>query len=317
MPLTNLNLDTLRTLVEAYDLGGFGQAAERLGRTPSAISLQMKRLQEDVGAPLFRKDGRTFALTEIGEIVLSYGRRILELNDELLHTVQGASLAGQVRIGLPQDFAETILPQALAQFARLYPLVQIEVKIDGNAALAEAVEKGQLDVALIIGHADRPMAQKVGELKMVWIAGENFSRRDDQDLPLVLLGPQCIFRRTAVEALNQAGIGWRIALVSPSLAGLWAAATAGLGITVRSNFGLPKTLTAGTTLFGLPELPSIPVSLHLKDKEGHGATERFAEILRDLVAHSQLQEQLILEGAQLDRFHEYCVRMGESLRGFS
>src|SRR5271166_6395842 len=94
MTLKNLDLDTLRTLVTAYDLGGYGRAAERLGRTPSAVSLQMKRLQQDVGSTLFRKDGRNLALTEIGEIVLRYGRRILELNDEMLDTARGASLAG-------------------------------------------------------------------------------------------------------------------------------------------------------------------------------------------------------------------------------
>src|SRR4051812_17493879 len=105
--MTNLDLDTLRTLVLAHDLGSYGQAAERLGRTPSAISLQMKRLQQDVGATLFRKEGRSLALTEVGHLVLRYGRRILEINDEAVDTARGASLAGSVRIGFAQDFANT------------------------------------------------------------------------------------------------------------------------------------------------------------------------------------------------------------------
>ena len=146
MALTNLDLDTLRTLVIAYDLGGYGRAAERLGRTPSAISLQMKRLQQDVGAILFRKDGRNLALTEIGEMVLRYGRRILELNDEMLDTVRGASLAGTVRLGFAQDFAETVLPQALSRFTELNPLMQIDARIDRNAALVNAIENGQREV---------------------------------------------------------------------------------------------------------------------------------------------------------------------------
>src|SRR6201995_1937421 len=105
MLLLNLDLDTLRTLVTTHDLGGLAQAADRLGRTPSAISLQMKRLQDELGVPLFRKRGRGLSLTEAGEVALAYARRILALNDELLDTMQGTNLAGHIRVGSPQDFA--------------------------------------------------------------------------------------------------------------------------------------------------------------------------------------------------------------------
>jgi DNA-binding transcriptional LysR family regulator len=105
---------------------GYGQAAARLRRTHSAIRLQMKRLQEDIGATLFRKDGRGLALTEACEIVLRYGRRMLALNDELLDTIRGAPLAGSVRLGFSQDFAETVLPPVLSQFTKLYPLVLVD-----------------------------------------------------------------------------------------------------------------------------------------------------------------------------------------------
>src|SRR3954468_24629525 len=143
MMLPNLDLDTLRTLVVANELGGYGEAGARLGRTPSAISLQMKRLQHDVGAPLFRKQGRGIALTEAGENVLHFARRMLALNDELLDTVRGASLRGSVRLGVSQDFADEILPRVLSRFSALYPLVMVELRIDGNAALVNAVEKDE------------------------------------------------------------------------------------------------------------------------------------------------------------------------------
>src|SRR5829696_3336211 len=106
----------------ANELGGYGAAGARLGRTPSAISLQMKRLQRDVNAPVFRKHGRGVTLTEAGEIVLRYAKRILALNDELLDTVRGAALRGSVRLGFSQDFADEILPGVLARFSALYPL---------------------------------------------------------------------------------------------------------------------------------------------------------------------------------------------------
>jgi DNA-binding transcriptional LysR family regulator len=286
MDLTNLDLDTLRTLIVANDLGGYRQAAKRLSRTPSAISLQMKRLQEDIGATLFRKDGRGTALTEVGEIALHYGRRMLALNDELLDTVRGASLAGSVRLGFSQDFAESVLPAVLSQFTKLYPLVLMEVRIEGNAALVEAVEKGQLDMALAVGHADRPTAQLLGELELVWIAGQDFSARSGQPLPLVLLGPQCAFRKKAIEKLDEAGIPWRIAAVSPSLAGLWASAIGGLGITARTSLGLPARLASDRTLLNLPTLGSFPVTLHSRPKATNGGVERLGAIINDVLVQN-------------------------------
>jgi len=280
--MINLDLDTLRTLVVANDLGGYGQAATRLGRTPSAISLQMKKLQASVGATIFRKSGRGVALTEAGEIVLRYARRMLALNDEVLDTVRGASLAGRIRIGVSQDFAETVLPRALSQFTKLYPLVQLEVRIEGNAALVESVSKGEIDLVLVVGHAQRPSAIPLGTIDLVWIAGRDFAPRDEP-LPLVVLGPQCVFRKEAIESLDAAGHPWRIAAVSPSLAGLWALGMAGLGVTVRSALGVPRSLVSHKTLFDLPRLGAFPVTLHAAAGMLSPGVERLRDILRDVV----------------------------------
>jgi DNA-binding transcriptional LysR family regulator len=306
MVLQNIDLDTLRTLVVANDLGGYRQAAERLGRTPSAISLQMKRLQEDVGAKLFRKNGRNVVLSEAGEIVLRYGRRMLALNDELLDTVRGAALAGEMKIGFSQDFAGAILPQALLRFRKLYPLVQIEVRIDGNAVLAEAVENRQLDMALAIGHAQRRSARVLRELQLVWIAGREFSYRNDEVLPLVALGPQCVFRLQMQKALDQAGIGWRIAAVSPSLTGMWAAAIAGLGVTVRSGAGLPAGLKAEARMFDLPGLETVPITLHQAETDKPGAVERLSEIVSELVTQTFPGETRKSKAAPLRSMKRYA-----------
>jgi len=286
MNVTNLDLDTLRTLVVACDLGGYGQAAHQLGRTPSAVSLQMKRLQEDVGATLFRKEGRSLALTEIGEIVLRYGRKMLDLNDEVLDTARGASLAGTVKLGFAQDFSETVLPQVLSRFTKLYPLVQIEVQIDKSSSIVKAVENGQLDLALATGNADRPTAQKLGELPLVWIADRQFLPRKDQPLPLIMFEANCMVRQRALTTLDHAGIPWRIAMVSPSLAGLWAGASAGLGVTVRANLFLPASLAVDPELFGLPNLGSLAVTLHRAGDEKPSAVERLTEIIRDVALKS-------------------------------
>lgn len=275
---TNLDLDTLRTLAVASDRGGLAQAAEHLGRTPSAISLQMKRLQEDLGAPVFRKRGRGLALTEEGEIVLSYARRMLGLNDELLDKMQGANLAGHIRVGCPQDFA-SMLPSVLSLFASLYPRMQIELHVDGNAALREAVDNARVDVAVVIGHEDRAGAQAIGRLKLAWIASSHFSIPKKQPLPLAVLGPQCIFRRTALQRLEAANMPHRISANSPSLNGLWAALLGGLGVTARTPLNLPEGLVSAESLHGLPPLGSLPVTLHRHAGSQGVATDRMASLL--------------------------------------
>jgi DNA-binding transcriptional LysR family regulator len=185
---------------------------------------------------------------------------MLALNDDLLQTVQGVTLAGTVRIGAPQDFA-SVLPDALRQFTALYPRTQVELRIEGNGALIEALDKGHLDLTLTIGFADRKDALLLGELPVLWIASRTF-RMQDASLPLAVLGPQCAFRKAAVQQLEAAGIPYRIAATSPSLDGLWAALQGGLGITARTAMQLPASLMANKSLHRLPVLSSFPVALH-------------------------------------------------------
>lgn len=279
----NLDMDTLRTLVVAHERGGLAQAAEQLGRTPSAISLQMKRLQEDLGVALFRKRGRGLTLTEAGETALAYARRMLVLNDELLDTMQGANLAGQIRLGCPQDFA-SMLPSVLSHFASLYPRMQIELHIEGNSALIDAIDKARIDLAVVIGHEDHPGAQTVGQLDVVWIASPAFSPPPHkQPLPLAMLGAQCIFRRRTLERLDAAKIPYRIAANSPSLNGLSAALLGGLGMTARTAFNLPEGLVSAASLHSLPPLGRLPVTLHRHPRSTGAAVERMAYLVMKAV----------------------------------
>ena len=277
---TNLDLDTLRTLVVAHDLGGLAQAGDRLGRTPSAISLQMKRLRDDLGIAVFRKHGRGLVLTEAGEVALAYARRILAIHDELLDTVQADGLAGNIRIGCPQDFA-AILPSVLSQLAALFPRMQVELLIEGNAALAEAIEKSRIDLAIVIGHERRSAAQTVGQLDLVWIASSTFVPPQGRPLPLVVLGPQCAFRKCAIQHLEAIGMSYRIAASSPSLDGLRAALLGGLGITARTPFNLSQGLVYAESLYGLPLLGVLPVTLHRNAHLSGDAADRMAMLLTE------------------------------------
>nr|WP_277403569.1 LysR substrate-binding domain-containing protein [Achromobacter insuavis] len=286
-PVT-FDLDVLRSFVAGVELGSFGRAADRLGRSTSAVSAQLKKLEEQAGVPLLRKAGRGLTLTDAGETMLAYARRLLELNDQASVAVRGTRLQGRVRLGLQEDFGEILLPHVLGQFARAHPQVRIEARVARNAELLERVAAGELDLALAWDHdAARPHGVRLAELPLCWIgpavtdpAGAAPARDADGALPLVAFEAPCLFRSRATDALDRAGIAWTAAFISPSLAGLWAAASAGLGLMVRTPLGLPaglRVLAPGEQ--GLPSLPPLSLSLY----HAQGRPGPVAAALADIV----------------------------------
>lgn len=291
MRQVTFDLDVLRSFVAGVDLGSFGRAADRLGRSTSAVSAQLKKLEEQAGVPLLRKEGRGLALTEAGETMLAYARRLLTLNDQASRAVRGAELEGRVRLGLQEDFGETLLPQVLGQFARAHPKVRIEARVARNADLLERIALAQLDLALAWDHDARlPHAERLLELPMCWIgpAAPGASVfTDDGDVPLVAFEAPCLFRDCATEALDRANLSWRAAFTSPSLAGLWAAATAGLGVAVRTPLGLPATVrTLAPGEQGLPALPSISLSLYQAQAQPDPVAAALGDIVRQCILDS-------------------------------
>lgn len=292
---TNLDMDVLRTFATGFELGSFARAAERLGRSQSAISTQIRKLEQQIGQPLVRKAGRGLALTEAGEALLSYAKRILELNDDAVDLIRGSRVEGWVRLGLPQDFAEAWLPDVLGRFARLHPKVKVEVRVERNLGLVAKTASGELDLSLAWGTgSDAPHARHIGDLPVGWIARPGWAGLDApgaEPLPLIAFDAPCVFRDPSIAALDRAGIAWRVAYTSTSLSGLWAAAAAGLGITMRTRIGLPPSLTMlDAHAVHLPALPAIALSLHRAEAEPTGAVQLLEEILlsvvRDRIADS-------------------------------
>ncbi|MBO9125611.1 MULTISPECIES: LysR substrate-binding domain-containing protein [unclassified Rhizobium] len=290
MRRTIFDLDVLRTFVTGMELGNFARAADRLGRSTSAISAQLKKLEEQAGTPIFRKSGRGLALTDAGETMLGYARRLLELNDEAAAAVHSVELEGWVRLGLQEDFGETLLPEVLGRFARAHPKVRIEARVVRNVELIERVMSGKLDLALawsdgtLTSHCDR-----IGEVPMRWIGSAAVSSGWDpasgEPLPLAALEAPCLMRSAATRALDAAGISWRLAFVSPSLGGLWAATAAGLGITLRTPVGLPgKVRPIMAEELALPELPGLGLVLHRAEAESAPAVARLAGLVRQSVS---------------------------------
>ncbi|MDE1994377.1 MAG: LysR family transcriptional regulator [Rhizobiaceae bacterium] len=289
MRRTNFDLDVLRSFVTGMELGNFAKAAERLGRSTSAVSAQLKKLEEQTGTPIFRKAGRGLALTDAGEIMLAYARRLLDLNDEAAAAIHGTDLEGWVRLGLQEDFGETLLPEVLGRFARAHPKVRIEARVVRNAELVERVGTGKLDLALAWSDGfSMAHTQRVAEVPMCWVAPARGSigwhAESGEPMPLASLEAPCLLRTIATRVLDHAGIGWRISFISPSLGGLWAATAAGLGVAVRTPLGLPDKVRILTPAdAGLPALPKLDLVLHRAEAESSPATERLASIILQAV----------------------------------
>jgi DNA-binding transcriptional LysR family regulator len=220
----NFDLDVLRSFATGMDLGSFAKAADRLGRSTSAVSAQLKKLEDQAGTPIFHKSGRGLALTEAGETMLAYARRLLELNDEAAIAVHGVELEGWVRLGLQEDFSESLLPEVLGRFMRAHPKVRIEARMARNAELLDRVISGRLDLALAwSAGAPTPHFERVARTPMRWIGSatkrEAWRTLQGEPLPLAALEAPCLFRTAATNALDRAGLAWRLAFVSPSLGG--------------------------------------------------------------------------------------------------
>jgi DNA-binding transcriptional LysR family regulator len=292
----NLDVALLRTFVAVVELGSVARAAERVGRSQPAASLQMKRLEDVIGTPLFRKSGRGLSLTEDGDVLLTYAHRLLELNDETVAAATTLKLSGSVRLGIPQDFAEGVLTNVLARFARTHPSVAIEVRADKNAVLREALTRRQLDFMLTFGDGTSRDVVKLGSVPIVWIASRDRSWERAGKIPLIVFDLPCEFRRVGVKALEAAGMAYRIAFSSPSLSSQWSAIEAGLGISVRTPIGLRSTLRTLGRKDGLPELPDIDVCLRSgagkQDAPAQKLQEIVVETIRENLRNSSKQQRL-------------------------
>jgi len=279
-----LDLESLRSFAAGVELGTFVRAAEHVGRSTSAVSAQLRKLEQQVGSPILQKSGRSLVLTSKGEVLLAYARRLLDLNAEAVASLREADQTSCLRIGLQEDFSDHVLTGALRDFADACPRVRVETRIARNAELLRLIETGVLDLALAwdSGRA-LPHSQALGGVPMCWIEsrrpGTSLKARDEA-LPLVVVEAPCLMRNAATQALDRAGIAWRIALTSVSLSGVWAAVSAGLGITVRTRIGLPASLVVRR---GFPRLPSVGVVLCHNESRPPSAIKTFSEILRDRV----------------------------------
>ncbi|MEZ5713888.1 MAG: LysR family transcriptional regulator [Paracoccaceae bacterium] len=245
----------LRSFVAVVEGGSLARAAVRVGRSESALSLQMGRLEALVGQPLFDREGRGLRLNQTGSLLLGHARAILERIDRARAELGDPGAPGPVRIGVVQDFAEPLLADVLAGVRAAFPTAQFEILVDGTAALLTAMSEDRIDTAVF---ASDVMAGDSGaELRMRWFGDPELARLEV--VPLVSVSPPCPYFEAARGALERDGRAWRLAVVTPSLEGVRAAVAAGLGIACRTVPGLRLPALADDG--GLPGLPNIRYAL--------------------------------------------------------
>ena len=265
---------TLQCFLAVADTASFTKAAERVCRTQSAISQQIAKLETMIGKPLIHR-GRVLSLTTDGEVFLGYARRIFELHRELLDRFKEPDLQGEIRFGLPEDFATVILSDVLVDFSRLHPRILLNVECDLTINLLDGFKAGKFDLILIKMTPPPAFVEQTTLWKepVKWIGQRELLPAINKNtvVPLVLAPRPCVYRESAIHALEKAGIKWRLAYTSPSYAGRMAAVKAGLGITIIQETMIPdylKQLENKT----LPPLADMPISL-LKKQNSNKAIE--------------------------------------------
>lgn len=261
-----LDIDQLRTFVAIAELGSFTRAAEAVSKTQSAVSMQMRRLEERVGQQLFTRDGRQSRLTEDGHRLQDYARRMIKLNDETLCAFAEPALIGRVQLGLPDDYAERLLPQMLAGFARINPSIEVVVECIGSLAVAEKVRRDELDLGLVTSCEDlNGFGDIIRRERLLWVGPEDRCVHDGEVLRLALGHTSCAWRGQAINALTEVGRETCVAYTSGSSAALLSAVSAGLAITVVPESAVRPGLRV---LENLPPLPPVDIAL-LRSARAH------------------------------------------------
>jgi DNA-binding transcriptional LysR family regulator len=288
VPLNALDPDLLRAFVLIAEGSSFTQAASVVGRTQSAISMQVRRLEENLGQRvLSRGRGGSVELTTHGRYLLSRARQILALNDEVMATFRAPQITGTVRLGCPDDYALAYIPPILRRFAETHPAVQVEVRCSPSSDLIRGIKAGELDLSLISdGH--QPAGWPITELwrgPLVWVTSTRDSPHRQDPLPLALadhervlaLRQDCEWSIAAVSALEKAGRRYRIAYTSASQLGTHAPVVAGLAVTVSTLSWLPPGLRPLGADEGLPDLPDFGIMMLKAQNASQPVTDALAE----------------------------------------
>lgn len=257
-----LDLDQLRTFVAIAEVGSFTAAADVVHKTQSAVSMQMRRLEERVGTPIFTRDGRQSRLTGDGRRLLEYARRLIRLNDETLAAFEDPGLAGSVRLGIPDDYADRLLPTVLAGFSRINPMIEITVECQRSHKVADMIREGSLDLGIINNGAFHALrGEVIRRERLHWVGSRDHCVHELDPVPLALGPEDCCWRAEVVRALDREGRRFRVAYVSSAALALTGAVLAGLAVSVLPESALKANMRVLGQREGFPDLGCAEIGL--------------------------------------------------------
>ena len=276
----DLQIDLLKTFLAIIDTGGFTAASQVVHRSQSAISLQIKRLEDTIDQPLFKRSGRSFTLTAEGETLIPYARRMIKVHEEAVAALMAPDVVGAVRLGVIDEYASRFLPQILSTYASTYPGVQVSLRCAPSAQLVSALSKGELDIALVTGSSNEEGIVIRNE-SALWVTSEKHSVHEVDPVPLAVFTHDCVVRKWPMEALEKINKNYRIAYESSSEAGIHTIVSAGLAVAILYKSSVPDNFRILGINEGFPDLPVAKIMLKRSSAAQSKAVEYMAQHIQD------------------------------------
>lgn len=287
--IPNLDVDLLKTFLAIADTGNFTRAAEEVHKTQSAVSMQMKRLEELVSRPLFIRDGRQSRFTADGERLIEYARRIVNLNDEAVAAFTKPELTGTLRFGTPDDYADRFLPEILARFSRTHPLVTVNVDCAMSPVLFERSRHGELDLALVTACSEIFADEIVRTERLVWVTSARHSVHMLDTVPVAISHTGCEWRALTIGALERQGRKYRIAYSSPNSNAVNAAVMAGLAVGSIPEICLRPGMRILTEKDGFPPLGQFRIGIVHRPGRRSSAAEALSRHISESISNMPRQ----------------------------
>ncbi len=298
MPRPDLDIDALRAFVTVAETGGFTAAADRLGRTQSAISVKIKKLEDTLGRRVFERTSRSLSITHDGELLLGYARRLLDLNDETLRRFAEPAAEGELRLGVADYFLSDHLPRVLSQFAKIYPRLRIDLRVGLCGDLVGGLESGDLDLVISRRDAGDTRGRAIWREPLRWVAAPGLELAPDAPLPFCALPAPCVFRNRGLAALGEVGRAWRVVYTSGSVMGVQAAVRAGLGVAVLSDSSVPDDVRRLGPEDGLPDLGEVEMAIFGETARNRRLSEPLVGFILDSLAAMRPSRPTLVAPAQ-------------------
>lgn len=276
-----IDSELLRTFVAIADSGSFTRAGHAVHRTQSAVSMQIRKLEDIAGGSLFTRRARGVVLTPSGESLLTKARQIVQLLDQAEDAFSSDPLEGSVRVGVPQEYGATVLPDLLARFAERHPAVQVTVRCESSEGLARAMNEGELDLAVAVIDSGIADGETLLRDPTTWVASTRHSVHEQNPLPVAMFEQGCWWRDRALKVLDDRGRSYRVAYTSASIAGIQAAVTSGLAVAVLGQSMMPPHARLLTAEEGFSNLPGSSLVLQRGRRASSPAVAGMANSIRD------------------------------------